>query len=53
MQLNETKEKIEKLRKKINKKKLDIISLEDELKVLKKNKEIKENELENLLSNKE
>ena len=53
MKLNETKEKVEKLRKKINKKKLDIISLEDELKVLRNNKQIKENELENLLSNKE
>ena len=53
MKLNETKDKIEELRKKINKKKLDIISLEEELKVLKKKKEMKENELENLLSNKE
>ena len=53
MKINETKQKIENLKKKINKKNQDVIYLQEQLKEIKKVKGIKIIELENLLSNKE
>ena len=53
MKINEIKQKIENLNKKINKKNLDMINLQDLLKQMKNLKDIKKLELENLLSNKE
>ena len=53
MKINEIKQKIENLKKKINKKNQDMINLQEQLKEIKKVKGIKIIELENLLSNKE
>ena len=53
MRLGETKDKMTVLKKNLNRKINDISALQDEIKKLKIQKDIKRNELENLLSNKE
>ena len=53
MRIGEIKQKISKLNKKLNKKNLDITNINNELQELKKKKESKQRELEDLLSNKE
>ena len=53
IRINETKQKISKLKRKLNKKNLDITNIQNELSELKKKKENKQRELEDLLSNKE